>query len=276
MPPVARQRAAKACRRCSKRKVKCDAAATGTPCSRCRMDGCTDCELIESFRGKYLRTARHRRQHGSETFDPAIVSTGPNSDDSDDRSPSNSSGQTSIQKDGFKTSFDGEPGRSLAGMFEDFVEDRDHGGLGIILFGEASPLTFALEEHSGDRARFYDARPTLAENKTLVDKSREVHPPHCSPEDIAYLQAKGAFTPPNPETLEALFDAFMTRFYPLYSIINRSELLEAYNRKTLPWIMLHAICMIGATFCDPAVIHRTTFTSRSKARQAYYGKVSGI
>lgn len=161
-------------------------------------------------------------------------------------------------------------------MFEDFVEDRDHGGLGIILFGEASPLTFALEEHSGDRARFYDARPTLAENKTLVDKSREVHPPHCSPEDIAYLQAKGAFTPPNPETLEALFDAFMTRFYPLYSIINRSELLEAYNRKTLPWIMLHAICMIGATFCDPAVIHRTTFTSRSKARQAYYGKVSGI
>lgn len=164
------------------------------------------------------------------------------------------------------------PGRSLAGMFEDFVEERERGGLGIILFGEASPLTFALEEHAGDQACFYDARPTLSENKRLVDRPREIHPSHCSSEDIAYLVAKGAFTLPDPQTFQAFLDTFMTRFYPLYSIVNRSELLEAHERNTLPWIMLHGICMIGATFCDASVIHRTNYKSRAQARQAYYGK----
>jgi hypothetical protein len=156
-------------------------------------------------------------------------------------------------------------------MFEEFVEDREHGGLGIILFGEASPLTFALEEHIGEKACFYDARPTLSENKRLVDRPREVHPPHCSPEDIAYLEAKGAFTLPDPQTFEAYLEAFLTRFYPLYTIVNKSELLEAHERNTLPWIMLQGICLIGATFCDASVIHRTGHKTRAQARKAYYG-----
>jgi hypothetical protein len=164
------------------------------------------------------------------------------------------------------------PGRSLAGMFEEFVEDREHGGLGIILFGEASPLTFALEEHIGEKACFYDARPTLSENKRLVDRPREVHPPHCSPEDIAYLEAKGAFTLPDPQTFEAYLEAFLTRFYPLYTIVNKSELLEAHERNTLPWIMLQGICLIGATFCDASVIHRTGHRTRAQARKTYYGR----
>lgn len=156
-------------------------------------------------------------------------------------------------------------------MFEDFVEERERGGLGIILFGEASPLTFALEEQTGEQACFYDARPTLSENKRLVDRPREIHPPHCSSEDIAYLVAKGAFTLPDPKTFQAFLDTFMTRFYPLYTIINKSELLESHERNTLPWIMLHGICLIGATFCDASVIHRTNYKSRAQARQAYYG-----
>lgn len=164
------------------------------------------------------------------------------------------------------------PGRSLAGMFEEFVEDREHGGLGIILFGEASPLTFALEEHVGEKACFYDARPTLSENKRLVDRPREVRPPHCSPEDISYLEAKGAFTLPDSQTFEAYLEVFLSRFYPLYTIVNKSELLEAHGRGTLPWIMLQGICLIGATFCDAAVIHCTSYKTRAQAREAYYGR----
>jgi hypothetical protein len=157
-------------------------------------------------------------------------------------------------------------------MFEEFVEEHEHGGLGIILFGEASPLTFALEEHIGEKACFYDARPTLSENKRLVDRPREVHPPHCSPEDIAYLEAKGAFTLPDSQTFEAYLEAFLSRFYPLYTIVNKFELLEAHERNTLPWIMLQGICLIGATFCDASVIHRTSYKTRAQARKAYYGR----
>lgn len=242
------------------------------------MDGCEDCTLISSLRGRYTRTARHRRRN------TAVPSHNPSEDNqlvAEDgiRTLSTSplaQENTPTQHSGARLS-DGEArlemsGRSLAGLFEEFVDGHDHGGLGIILFGEASPFTFALEEHSGQKARLYDTRPTLTENKRLVDRPREAHPAHCSAQDIAYLDAKGAFTPPETETFEALFDTFVKRFHPLYTIVNKSELLEAYERKSLPWIMLHAICMIGATFCDSSVIHRTRFKSRFDARQAYYGK----
>ena len=188
MPPASRQRASKACQRCAKRKVKCDAAATdGAPCSRCRMDGVEDCVLVDSLRGLYQRVPRDHRRRDCSTTPSTVVSIVDNA--ADQRSISSAaSASTSASSarllDGhlrYGVVSQDPPGRSLAGMFEEFVEEREHGGLGIILFGEASPLTFALEEHVGEKACFYDARPTLSENKRLVDRPREVHPPHCSP-----------------------------------------------------------------------------------------------
>jgi len=278
MPPASRQRASKACQRCAKRKVKCDAAATGAPCSRCRMDEVDDCVLVDSLRGLYQRVPQNRGRRGHPTTPTTVESIVDNAADqrSTTSAASASTSASSVRLPDRHLRYGvaslDPPGRSLAGMFEEFVEDREHGGLGIILFGEASPLTFALEEHVGEKACFYDARPTLSENKRLVDRPREVHPPHCSPEDIAYLEAKGAFTLPDPQTFDAYLDAFLSRFYPLYTIINKSELLEAHGRNTLPWIMLQGICLIGATFCDASVIHRTSHKSRAQARQVYYGE----
>jgi hypothetical protein len=246
------------------------------------MDGKNDCVLVDSQRGLYQRVSRHRPQNGRASSRTSIddPSAGDNGMDGPSipslSSISTSSGPVSGRHLRYEVASSDLPGRSLAGMFEDFVEERERGGLGIILFGEASPLTFALEEHIGEQACFYDARPTLSENKRLVDRPREIHPPHCSSEDIAYLVAKGAFSLPDPKTFEAFLDTFMTRFYPLYTIINKSELFEAHERNTLPWIMLHGICLIGATFCDASIIHRTNYKSRAQARQSYYGMSNNI
>lgn len=168
----------------------------------------------------------------------------------------------------------GSNSRSLAGMFEDFIERQDNGGLGLILFNEASPLTYALEELGvNGEASLHDASPILSQNKRLVeDRRHEDHPCHLDGDDIAYLRAKGALTTPPREILDALLDAFMTRFYPLYSIVNKSELLHAHEVNNIPWLMLHSICSIGATFCDVSVIHQLPFKSRYEARQAYYNR----
>src|SRR5690242_19918931 len=50
-----RFRAAKACRQCHQRRVKCDALEKGIPCTRCQQRGDSDCELITSRRGTYPR-----------------------------------------------------------------------------------------------------------------------------------------------------------------------------------------------------------------------------
>jgi hypothetical protein len=49
-----RFRAAKACRRCNLKRIKCD-AVQGTPCTRCRESGNVDCILRQSRRGTYVR-----------------------------------------------------------------------------------------------------------------------------------------------------------------------------------------------------------------------------
>jgi hypothetical protein len=50
-----RFRAAKACRRCNEKRVKCDAIERGIPCTRCEQGKRNDCALIQSRRGIYQR-----------------------------------------------------------------------------------------------------------------------------------------------------------------------------------------------------------------------------
>lgn len=50
-----RFRAAKACRRCNEKRVKCDATELGLPCTRCKQGNRNDCALIQSRRGIYQR-----------------------------------------------------------------------------------------------------------------------------------------------------------------------------------------------------------------------------
>jgi hypothetical protein len=40
----------------------------------------------------------------------------------------------------------------------------------------------------------------------------------------------------------------------------------------MPWILLHAVCFIGATFCDLSVIYKSSFKSRFHARRTFYDK----
>ena len=56
-------------------------------------------------------------------------------------------------------------------MFEEFLEQQDHRNdgaaakLGLILFGESSPLTFALEElNRGTTPRLHDADSELSKS----------------------------------------------------------------------------------------------------------------
>lgn len=170
---------------------------------------------------------------------------------------------------------------SLASMFEDFLDRRGdtNDGLkcGIIFLGESSPLTFALEELTkGNLTNLHDVGFHLARQSTseegIAGPEQNNHPSHLSRHDIAYLRSKGAFDFPRADILSALVDAFLTRFYPLYSIVNKAEFIRLYEQQKLPWILLHAVCFIGATFCDQSVIYRSDFKRRSQARQLFYDK----
>ncbi|EXJ96150.1 hypothetical protein A1O1_01276 [Capronia coronata CBS 617.96] len=294
----ARKRAFKACQRCNSRKVKCDAARTGLPCTRCRVDGVEGCAFITSRRGTY---DRGRSQSNAPTGDssmshPAddpITGESPAAEDRPSTSaasepdpasalasviPSSGQGQDSTRSQGI-----GEPeearSNSLALMFENFLrqQGRDAEGLvgkhGFVLLGDSSPLTFALKEFMPEkRDGIRSEQRAMGDGEVARSHERSAHPSHLSPADIAYLQAKGAFHSPNPECLRALVDAFIGKFYPLYSIVNKADFLEQHRSGTIPWILLHAASLIGAAYCDLTVIKSAGFKTRQSARRFFYDK----
>ncbi|KAK9446901.1 fungal-specific transcription factor domain-containing protein [Limtongia smithiae] len=73
LPAAAKKPAAKpprssiACKRCHASKIRCDIAACGPPCSRCRHRGFDDCQRIESRRGLYDRKEWMRKIRAAAT-----------------------------------------------------------------------------------------------------------------------------------------------------------------------------------------------------------------
>ena len=287
-----RQRATKACARCNQRKIKCDAAALtpGTPCSRCRMDGVSVCLVGASRRGTYAREAPHRRRLGHTNSREIATGQASNSQarvmDSDSSRLHSESTVGAARPSPQSNSGDDEHGtrRSLASLFEDFLKQTGHSSddaaaeLGIMLFGESSPLTFALREYSQEHAQeqptsMHDAEPDLFRSKLLLGHARDNYPAHCSPAGITYLESKGAFTAPTTELQDILLAAYIDRFHPLYAIVSRPELSQSQGACNLPWILLHAMCFIGATFCDTSAIHKSGFKSRLHVRRAFHDRV---
>jgi len=186
---------------------------------------------------------------------------------------------TSVSSRTIKTS----QNTSLAAMFEDFLDRQGvvHEGVrdkhSIIFLADSSPLTFALEElQRGKATSLHDVGThliqSLENDESSVTPQRSTHPSHISREDINYLKAKGAFDFPKPEILNSLVSAFMERFYPLYSIVDRTKFEQLYKEQKLPWILLHSVCLIGATYCEHSVIHKSGFKGRWHARRLFYDK----
>ncbi|KAM0693215.1 hypothetical protein Q7P36_006468 [Cladosporium allicinum] len=272
-PNAARQRASKACVRCNKRKLKCDAVQKKGPCSRCRMDQVDGCVLGTSRRGTYIRQPRHRRnadrgssndEDSQQELDTARKWVDEGMDIADGAPPLTD--QAAQQQ-------------SLMSMFQSYVEqnelDKDGAAaqLGVMLLGEHSPLTFALKESNQNQpTSLHDAAMNLSRRKCSVEQARDRHPSHLSSQDLDYLSARGVFTPPVDGLERLLVSAFLERFYPLYSMVDKDEIWQLHEKSALPYILLHAICMIGATFCDISAIHKYGFESRIQARKSFYDK----
>ena len=123
--------------------------------------------------------------------------------------------------------------------------------------------------------RLHHPGPPLEEDRSDEEQTAH-HASHLLPEDLLFLRAKQAFTYPEDETLQALVSTFVHRFFPLYPVVNLEEFLAQYESKTIPWILLHAICFAAATFCPMATLHRAGFTGRKQARSEYYRRAKAL
>jgi hypothetical protein len=338
-----RTRAAKACKRCNQRRVKCDASITGTPCSRCKASDMRDCVLIQSKRGTYARkkariegpddstaltdvvatdvpsspappgddiSSQHvnanpepqyeLRQHFGSTdivrtdLNPSTTATSstlpeacptPATTMSSAHSKIDATSPESGFTDSSVTSRTSYREISWAAMFDHFLDSRRRDQrrssidkCSITYLGESFPLSMVLDDfkENGKPRLHHPGPPLLDANDRTELPSDGSHPSHMQPEDVAFLQAKEAFESPPLDILDALFNSFMDRVYPLYPIVNRHEFLLQYKAKKIPWILLHALCFSSATFCPIAILHRAGFANRKQARFNYYRKAKAL
>ncbi|KAH8656261.1 hypothetical protein BGZ61DRAFT_372695 [Ilyonectria robusta] len=297
-----RLRAARACQACSSRKVRCDVTEVGLPCSRCRVARTPNCHLVASRRGTYKRQRSQQQtmhqsivslstdtdavsstRHHASLAEPCQSNTAvfspPSSVDSAPQGLTDAvaDGGASLERTGAAQP---QTQDSLTSMFERFIEQQGHNvedaanKCGIMFMSGASPLTFALEEARNqiDKAVLHDADSHFIKAVCTGPVECTNHPSHLSPQDIGYLKAKGAFERPTNDVCDAMVTAFTERFYPSYSIVDLSAFNDSFKARTLPWILLHAVCFIGSTFCDLSKIHQAGFKGRWHARRHFYDK----
>ncbi|KAJ4988908.1 cutinase transcription factor 1 alpha [Stagonosporopsis vannaccii] len=296
-----RVRTAKACRLCNAKRVKCDASERGTPCTRCEQRGEPNCALIQSRRGIYVRKPRRQQlrmrggvnqsdaSHVDESANDTRDLTGPQGVNIEAPVAVTEAQHTrcSTAPAGVQTR-DGSPpvstdpkldsrphDASWSTVFEGILDRRDHreavdkGSLAYV--GEAFPLGI-ISRRSTDRPLLHISGPT----PTSQSPPQRIHPAGIPPEDMAYLEAKRAFTAPPDAVLDILVVVFLERVFPLYPIINPQEFLLQHRARRLPWILLHSVCFSAATFCPLRILHQAGFNERKQARASFYGKAKAL
>jgi hypothetical protein len=172
---------------------------------------------------------------------------------------------------------------SWANTFDHLLERYHNGGdalnkHSITYIGEAFPLGIVLKNLQGgaNRPLLHHPGPPCADQDVAADQPRPSHPPGMRAEEIAFLESKQVFTAPSEETVDALINAFFERVFPLYPIVNPYELLVQHKSRRIPWMLLHALCFISATYCPMRIIHRAGFDSRAEARSLFYEKAKAL
>ncbi|KNG45729.1 transcriptional regulatory protein amdr [Stemphylium lycopersici] len=331
-----RFRAAKACRRCHEKRVKCDASERGTPCSRCTQRQEPECVLIQSRRGVYPRKPRRQplpsttdnrtvaspndapntpgatNAHSSAAAEAAQSSSGgqePTASFSNGPSlrrrrssplqhqpnvaPAHPSPHPRTQSDlppiydppsGGTTGSNGSSYREVSWATTlGCVLERHHGREGLLnkysitYVGESFPLGIVLKDLSGGSGNpplHHPGPPCVADDN--AESPGLSHPPGIRPEEIAYLEAKEAFTAPSQEVLDLFVDVFFERVFPLYPIVNPHEFLRQHKTRSIPWMLLHALCFICVTFCPAWVLRQAGYDNRTHARSLFHNKAKAL
>jgi hypothetical protein len=147
----------------------------------------------------------------------------------------------------------------------------------IAYVGEAFPLGIILDGSKSGTGRPVLHHPGPLPTSGMTTMSPDTaHPTDLPPEDIAFLEAKQAFSAPSEETLDALISVFIDKFVPLYPVVNLQEFLLHHRARKIPWILLHSVCFVSATFCPLRILHRAGFDNRKQARSLFYNKAKAL
>ncbi|OCT48972.1 cutinase transcription factor 1 alpha [Cladophialophora carrionii] len=289
-----RQRSAVACTWCHSRRVKCNAAAKGTPCSNCEVAR-RNCLLIESKRGKKRKVSASPSaiqddlpgivpaSPGEATAEPGNVydplkgvRTRPKStQDGRPRTTSTSTGvadQPDPAQETQETLYAQVLDRATNG---DALRDVKEGVVHSCYMGETFNLTHLLRQTNADSARSARKRHYLVR---FDPKNRATHPVEDDSFVLSLLRHQGCFTIPSVHTCYQLFRTYFEYVHPHYPVLDRADFAAQYTDLEHPpsYLLLQSVLFMAAGHCDLSVLIEAGFHSRYHARKTFFQRAKAL
>ncbi|KAL3450833.1 fungal-specific transcription factor domain-containing protein [Aspergillus insuetus] len=253
------QRASQACKACRTRKVRCDAATYGLPCTNCRAL-CTTCLIPD-------RKRRKRKGHLSESSSMTECQVSTSEIVSESLSESVSESMPTLPSPEQSPDKAEEEASNVGPILRPMSKSRaGRGNNGRICYLGPSSNICSLDARGtvpSDMAHY----PLFARSNGNVKTTLE----------YTMLQRLGAFLLPTRAICDAIIQAFFQWVFPILPILDRVDFMEKYQDPKNPpsILLLQAVLLAGTRACrDPRIIDKTGSTAATA--RIFYERASSL
>ncbi|WDK11796.1 fungal specific transcription factor domain-containing protein [Colletotrichum graminicola] len=297
---IKRQRASRACETCHARKVRCDAASLGVPCTNC-VAFQIECRIPTPKRKKTTNAGTNKDSDRSASTSPfshtlnlglTEVRSSEKGDTADDRSPRAPSvsapgpGTFPPRTPAVYHTTDGTPSSNYTES-QARKEEVDSGTyLNLVMkpkftrapitdagrvayLGESSNLTLLVHDRQGSSdVVHYPLPENVRGSRARLTELDNV--------EIDILHQRGAFLLPPRSLCDELIDSYFKWIHPIVPVINRTRFMRQYRDPKNPpsLLLLQAVLLAGSRVCtNPQLMDANgsttpaalTFYKRAKA-----------
>ncbi|KAL6703186.1 hypothetical protein ACN47E_010115 [Coniothyrium glycines] len=270
-----KRRASKACQCCRARKVRCNVTEHGAPCTNCRLDE-VECIVSESRRKK--KWSKDDEQCTDTNTSASIPSRKLASRDTLENIPnfnsSSSRGSNEAQcrqDEHVPHSIYQSHGNRInsAASISDFNRrssiTSQINGLPTFPFspfdnGSGTPFFGNLQQKSPELPRFIKPIPSK-----------------IGPDEVAYLDKKGALTLPKGRLRSEMLRAYVEFVHPYMPLLDLHDFLTVIDRPDgskgkVSLILFQAVMFAGSAFVDMQYLHAAGYATRKEARKDFFQK----
>lgn len=273
-----RQRASRACETCHARKVRCDAASLGVPCTNC-VAFQIECRIPTPKRKKTQNGSvqagrdsdsdrgddrEDRPQYAESTAAAGFPSQGPVGSHTSQGTPLTTQTEAQAKKD----EVDSNTYLNLV-MKPKFTRAPITEAGRVAFLGESSNLTLLVHDRQGAAdVVHYPLPENVRGSRARLTELDNV--------EIEILHQRGAFLLPPRELCDELIAAYFKWVHPIAPVINRTRFMRRYRDPKNPpsLLLLQAVLLAGSRVCNNAQLMDTngstnpaalTFYKRAKA-----------
>ncbi|KAI9888143.1 MAG: Transcriptional activator of fatty acid utilization [Watsoniomyces obsoletus] len=248
-PSFRRQRASRACETCHARKVRCDAASLGVPCTNC-VAFSIECRIPPPKRKKaQTRSKDSDSEHGelgqeaspakgSPRTQSSIPNTTPQQASKQGTPPTNLSEAQAAQQTTDNATW-------TEFMKPKFARAPIKEAGRVAYLGESSNLSLLVQDRYGTTDVVHYPLPDTVKGS----RARLTELDHV---EIDILTQRGAFLLPHRALCDDLVDAYFRWVAPVVPVINRSRFMRKYRDLKNPpsLLLLQAVLLAGSRVCN--------------------------